>query len=167
MIWPRARLTGALALSGACAVNAPVLNRLAPGCYETQPVGWSTAMTELVGFTIPRQVYLDSAFTSNNWNQRRQGHPTGWELQTTWTSTSGDWLRLPGDTVIAIRGATFFHDLGGDSIIVYWRGRKGSVTAYLEPTRGGFRGLAQLGPRPFARDLPTPRVELRRVVCRS
>ena len=159
-----AHVAAASVICLACAIRPPVLNRLAVGCYEVDAEPWSAEMTELVGFTLPQHVYLDSSLAGGG-SDSRQARPTGWDLRTSWTNTSGDWLRLPGDTIIVVRGATVFHELGADSIIVNWSGPGGSVAAYLEPTTEGFAGLAQLSPRQFARDLPTPRVELRRTTC--
>jgi len=160
-------LTSALLLE--CALRPPVLTTRALGCYDVHVQGWSNAAAQVTGFAaLPRTLALDSVFVAEG--GRRVIVPADWLVQganrnhTTWGNTLGDWQRL-GDSLIFLRSATEFHQLAADSIVVSWSGWGGSLTAYLAPTPFGYRGVAQLQPRPLAKGLPPIFVELERRAC--
>ena len=160
-------LTSALLLG--CAWRPPALTTRALGCYVVHVQGWSHAAAQVTGFAaLPSSLALDSVFVVEG--GRRVVVPGDWLVQganrnhTTWGNTLGDWLRL-GDSLVFPRSTTGFHELAADSIVVSWSGWGGSLTAYLAPTASGYRGLAQLQPRPLAKGLPPIFVDLDRRAC--
>jgi hypothetical protein len=156
-----------LLLAVACTLRGPTLNPQALGCYIVTSFGWSRQAAQVTGFhALPRTVTLDSAFVQEG--ARRIFVPAEWQSEgsATWDNTFATWLRIE-DSIVTIPSRSAFHDLGGDSIVVRWRGWGGGLTAFLEPTTFGYRGLAQLDPRQLARGAPRVTVELHRSTCSS
>ena len=159
-----------LLLAVACTLRGPTLNPRALGCYTVTSFGWSRQAAQVTGFAaLPWTVVLDSTFVEGG---RRIFVPAEWQSDgsrrnyATWDNTFATWLRID-DSIVTIRSRTAFHELGGDSIVVRWRGWGGGLTAFLEPTTFGYRGLAQLDPRQLARGAPRVTVELHRSTCPS
>jgi hypothetical protein len=154
----------------ACAIRGPTpLPRNALGCYRVSAEGWTEETGKLVGFgTLPEVVALHTLRSA--WESIVLV-PRDWSWQSwnkinfaSWSSTTGEWLLLPGDTIVMIEGGSLFHKMALDSIVVAWR-RLGSVTAFLGVTVDGYAGFAQIEPREMARDLPPLWVELERMQC--
>ncbi len=160
-----------LLLAVACTLRGPTLDPQALGCYTVTSFGWSRQAAQVTGFNaLPRTVILDSVFLQEG--GRRIFVPAEWQSEggrrnsATWDNTFATWLRID-DSIVTIPSRSAFHDLGGDSIVVRWRGWGGGLTAFLEPTPFGYRGLAQLDPRQLARGAPAITVELHHSPCRS
>jgi len=158
-------------LAAGCTLRSATLNPQALGCYTVTSFGWSGQAAQVTGFdALPRTVILDSVFVQEG--GRRIFVPAEWQSEgsrrnlATWDNTFGSWLRID-DSIVTIPSRSAFHDLGGDSIVVRWRGWGGGLTAFLEPTTFGYRGLAQLEPRQLAPGAATITVELRRFTCPS
>jgi len=160
-----------LLVAAACTLRGPTLNPQALGCYTVTGFGWSRQAAQVTGFdALPRTIILDSVFVQDG--GRRIFVPAEWQSEgsrrnlATWDNTFGTWLRI-NDSIVTIPSRSAFHDLGGDSIVVRWRGWGGVLTAFLAPTTFGYRGLGQLDPRQLARGAPRITVELRRFTCPS
>jgi hypothetical protein len=157
-----------IAATAACYAPAPV-PQTALGCFAVNPIGWSRAAGRVTGFdTLPRSLALDSSFVADG------GHRVilarTWQDQppnintASWRNEISEWRRLD-DSIIFIRARSAFHTLGADSIVITWRGWGGSLTAFLAQTGTGYRGLAQLEPRPLAAGVARITVELTKTAC--
>jgi hypothetical protein len=137
---PRAPSCLSLCLTMAC--YAPILTTRAVGCYIVGAPAWTPAKAAEYGFVFPSHVELDSAFAADRPGARR-GWPWNDDLHISWVNTAPDWLRLPGDTIVAVPGRTQFHTLGNDSIRVLFSSRSDGFDAWLGPSEVGYAGLAQ------------------------
>ena len=159
---------GLLTVTTACHAPPPV-PQAAIGCFTVSAVGWSAAAGRVTGFdTLPKAIALDSSFAPDG------GHRVllagSWQDQApnintaSWTTEGPAWRRF-GDSIIFVPARSAFHTLAADSITITWRGWGGSLTAFLARSDAGYRGLAQLEPRPLAAGVAPVNVELRRIPC--
>ena len=161
----------ALAFGVACAIRGPTpLPWMALGCYAVSANGWTAETGEVVGFSeLPEVIALDtirSAWESVvlvpkdwSWEGPNKINNAGWS-----STLRGDWMHLPGDTIIMMRSKSVFHELANDSIIVRWSWL-GSVNTFLAQTADGYAGFAQITPRELSRNLPPLWVRLKRMGC--
>ena len=159
---------GLLVVTTACHAPPPV-PRAAIGCFTVSAFGWSAAAGRATGFdTLPKSLALDSSFATEGGHRVILAH--SWQDQppnintASWANESAAWRRLD-DSIIFVPARSAFHTLAADSITITWRGWGGSLTTFLARTDAGYRGLAQLEPRPLAAGVAPVTVELRRIPC--
>jgi len=157
-------------LIAACALHGPTpVPRIALGCWRVSVEGWTAEAGDVVGFSeLPQVIALDTVRSA--WESivlvPRDWSWISWKRKNRayWSPTAGDWLLLPGDTIIYVPGKQLYHEMADDSIRVTWTGL-GSVTAFLGVRVNGYGGVAQVLPRQLARNLPPMWVELERMRC--
>jgi hypothetical protein len=157
---PTQRVLGFLLLVPVASCMVPTLTPRAVGCYSVHTDWWVPSATR-PPLVLPSVIALDSALTV--WEApARRGWPWNPDFSIDWTNEAGEWMRLPGDTIVLLRDGTF-HRMQGDSIVVHFNFWEG-FAAYLSPLGHDYVGLAQ------RRDWRTRRLEgtpiaLRRTGC--
>ncbi len=153
----------------ACVWHSPAPTASAIGCYWVTVRGWTSEMAEVVGFPrLPEFVAIDAALSHGGWRVRT---PLNWREQgarsyrAVWDNVAGEYLRLPGDSIVFMQSRRAFHELASDSIIVRWEVGGGRVIAYLASVGSNYEGIGQLYPRQLVHRGPNPFVRLVRSPC--
>ena len=111
-----------------------------PGCYDVSTTPDWAAFVETTGLKrAPAVVGIDAS------PDRYLLVPVDWrEPERSLTSNTARWneftmgYRISGDSLVALYDKR--RRLAGDSMVVYWAGFDGGVTALLAPTGAGFEG---------------------------
>lgn len=150
-----------------CALFGPP-PRLEPrlaGCYSVHAPGYGDAHAAITGFrSLPSRLSLDTAYNG------RVRVPRSWRMA---DSPQGNVASLALESLPGVaRGEYVFFDrydrprrLGGDSIIITFRGWSGLMSVYFARTADGFSGFASFAPVMRPEDAPSLRVTLLAAAC--
>lgn len=137
----RALLVWSLLILAGC--YGPGLSRRAVGCYDLHPGSLASRLDPAYGLRLPKVIRLDSSFSAAH-EGSRQAAPHTDDVTMSWTIESGDWMLVPGDTIVVPSNGPGLHHSLGDSIVLSLSGRPriAAIQARLAPAGANYHGLA-------------------------